>query len=276
MVTKELVDFVRGEFAKGTTRAELMTLLMSQGWAALDTQEAFNAATEPVAVVPQNPVASVNPMVTMPQSPAASASLQKSSSGMFVYVAISVLVVFIGIGGAYLWYGNDSIKNLFKGKQAEVESSGILFNNINVVEGTKVEYSTPVVSSTISSESVSEVKTAQPAAVADFDKDAVITGVLASQTVMKSQDIVKIRAFLLSKATTSAQKKQISDTSDKDLLFGISLIGALQVEVTRDILESPDTIFSKKSENLVEINFYPKNSSSKATITATKINGVWY
>ena len=280
MVTKELIDFVRGEFAKGTPKSDLMTLLMTQSWTALDIQEAFNSATETIPsttqnTVPHTPVTQISPVMTMPQSFTTNTPTQKRGAGSLVIGIVMVLIVFIVLGLAYLWYGTDIIKNMGKTAQVETEQSGILFNDITVVEGTQIEDQTELVNAT-SSEVISDVKDTSIIPDIGFDKTAVIAGVLKSQTTLRSQNADKIRLYMITKAATAAQKKQITDTSDNDLLFGASLIVALQPEVTEVILISPDTVFTMKSNDVVEISFYPKGSTTKVTILATKINGDWY
>jgi len=265
MVTKELVDFVRAEFAKGTTKERLMTLLMSEGWAALDTQEAFNAAAKPEIAAPQT----IAPQVVVTSTPftvaepvAMTGPVQKKSQGLLMATIIILLVLCIGAGTAFLWLGTDTIKGMLSPAQTEMENAGIVFDNINVVEGTDVsaELNAPEISAVNSS----------------FNKDAVIAGVLRSQTTLRSKDITKIREYMLLKATTTAQKKQLNSTSDKDLLFGVDLINVLQPEVTEEILRSEDTVFTQKSEGSVEISFTQKGTTARVTLYAFNIQGEWY
>lgn len=264
MVTKELIDFVRAEFAKGTTKQTLMTLLMSQGWAALDTQEAFNAAEQqsvsPTPIVPIAP--NISPVVnTVP--------VQKSGQGVWVVVIVFIAIC-IGLAGAFLWFKTDVFKVLFMKAPTSNDSSGIIFDTISVVEDAKVPVSVD--------ESEKDTSVVAPVVVAEnnFNKDEIIAAILKSQATLKALDVVGFRSYMLAKATTTIQKQQITNTSDKDLTLAMNLMVALQPEINKEMLVASTTVFSEKNKDLIEVGFLLKDGKTKSTLFVNRANGVWY
>ena len=99
MVTKELLDFVRMQLSQGSNREIITNMLLSQGWAVSDVEEAFKAAApvappNPAPAIAAAPVFQKGPVLNQNQAApfgnsSASASMQSAAPAMNLQAAVN-------------------------------------------------------------------------------------------------------------------------------------------------------------------------------------------
>ena len=104
MTTPELIQYVKNEVAKGSTREVISGKLKMQGWTDLDVLEVFNAVNQPVL----NPI--INPIVNTATNPISGISTMhmhsslatepKSGKRLLKYFIIGLVLLILLVGGA--------------------------------------------------------------------------------------------------------------------------------------------------------------------------------
>lgn len=121
MINQQLLDFIRQQLQQGRDREEIKNSLMTNGWQALDIEEAFNSLASPNQPVVQPPSGLSNPQPFSTFSPQPQKKINKA------LIAIFSIIVVLAIGGgafAYFYYfqSPERIVQRMTARLAEIKS----------------------------------------------------------------------------------------------------------------------------------------------------------
>ena len=184
--------------------------------------------------------------------------------GAFIIVLV-IVIIFVSVALLKKNTSNSvSVHNTAANSQTNglpTDSSGKIVQPAYKVNVNNTDFSVPV-----SAQSTKGVSAA--------DKKAVYEGLLAGFKIMTSGDAKAVRAYLLEKATTPAEKNIVNKMNDADIASLSARLAATMVMPTPQNLLTPNSIWTRDG-NTMTIQ-YTDPITGPTTKRAVLVNGKWY